>query len=344
MRAAIYSPYLDTLGGGERYAMSVARALISKDYRVEVEWKDSSIKEKLERRFDIDLKDVKFVKSIDRGDDYDVCFWVSDGSIPMLRARKNFLHFQIPFHDTSDKTLFNRMKFFRIEKNICNSRFTKGFIDKEYGVKSIVIYPPIDVKKIKPARKENLIIFIGRFSQLTQAKHQDVLVKAFKAFFDSGFKDWKLALAGGTEVGVDDYVEELRELTKGYPVRILENLSFNQIKELYGKAKIFWSASGFGINETKEPEKVEHFGMTVVEAMAGGAVPIVFSAGGHKEIITDGENGFLWSDEEELLKKTKNLIKGKGIFAKLAKKAKSDSKKYGYERFEKEFTDLISNS
>lgn len=341
MRAAIYDPYLDTLGGGERYTMSVARALINKDYRVEVEWKNSSIKEKLERRFDIDLKDVKFVKSINRGDDYDVCFWVSDGSIPILRARKNFLHFQMPFHDTNGKTLLNRMKFFRIGEIICNSSFTKGFIDKEYGVKSIIIYPPIDVKKIKPAKKENLILFIGRFSQLTQAKHQDFLVKAFKFFFDSGFKGWKLALAGGTEVGVDDYVKELRELAKGYPVRILENISFNQIKELYGKAKIFWSASGFGIDETKEPEKVEHFGMTVVEAMAGGAVPIVFSAGGHKEIITDGENGFLWSDIEELLEKTENLVKGKGVFTKLAKRAKNDSKKYSYERFEKELQALI---
>ncbi|MGB6882173.1 MAG: glycosyltransferase family 4 protein, partial [Microgenomates group bacterium] len=241
MRAAIYNPYLDTLGGGERYSMGVARALANKGCRVNVEWKDSSIKERLEKRFGIDLSGVDFVKDVVRGDGYDVCFWVSDGSIPILRARRNFLHFQVPFHDTNGKTLLNRMKFFRIEKVICNSYFTKKFIDKEYGVDSIVVYPPVDVEKIKPKRKENLIVSIGRFSQLKQAKRQDILIKTFKRFFDSGFNDWELVLAGGTEVGVDDYIKKLRRLAKGHPVRILESPSFSQIMELYGKAKIFWS-------------------------------------------------------------------------------------------------------
>ncbi len=341
MRAAIYNPYLDTLGGGERYTIGVARALVARDFRVDVEWKDALIKEKLEKRFDIDLSNVNFIKNINRGDGYDVCFWVSDGSIPILRARKNFLHFQVPFRDVNGKTLLNRMKFFRINKIICNSYFTKKFIDKEYGVESIVIYPPVDVEKIKPRRKENLIVSIGRFSQLTQAKRQDILIKAFKKFFDSGFNDWKLALAGGSEVGVDDYVRKLRKSAKDYPIRILESPSFSQIKELYGKAKIFWSASGFGIDEKKNPEKVEHFGITIVESMAAGAIPVVFSAGGHKGIVTDGENGFLWKDTKDLLKETKRVLEEKGLMKKISTKAKESSKVYNYARFEKEIWDIL---
>src|SRR6266852_9194189 len=97
MKAAIYNPYLDTLGGGERYIMAAAVALVKEGYEVHVEWKDAALKEKLEKRFGIDLSGVNFVEDIKRGDGYDVCFWVSDGSIPTLRARKNFLHFQVPF-------------------------------------------------------------------------------------------------------------------------------------------------------------------------------------------------------------------------------------------------------
>lgn len=341
MKAAIYNPYLDTLGGGERYTMGVARALVAKDYRVDVEWKDTSIKEKLEKRFGIDLSNVNFIENINRGDGYDVCFWVSDGSIPILRARKNFLHFQFPFKDVNGKTLLNKMKFFRINKIICNSYFTKSFIDKEYGVKSIVIYPPVDVKEFRPRRKEDLIFSVGRFSQLEQAKRQDVLIKAFKKFFDSGYSDWKLVLAGGTEVGVDDYVKKLRRSAKNYPIRILESPSFSQIKELYGKAKVFWMASGYGIEEKKNPKKVEHFGITTVEAMAAGAVPIIFAAGGHKEIIADGENGFLWKDTNSLLKSTKRIIEEKGLMKKLSTKAKIDSGVYEYERFEEEIIEFI---
>lgn len=341
MKAAIYNPYLDTLGGGERYTIGVARALVAKDFRVDVEWKNASIKEKLEKRFGIDLSNVNFIENINRGDGYDVCFWVSDGSIPILRARKNFLHFQMPFQDVNGKTLLNRMKFFRINKIICNSYFTKKFIDKEYGVESIVIYPPVDVEKIKPRRKENLIVSIGRFSQLAQAKRQDVLVKAFKKFFDSGFNDWKLVLAGGSEVGVDDYVRKLRKSAKGYPIRILESPSFSQIKELYGKAKIFWSASGFGVDEKKNPEKVEHFGITIVESMAAGAIPVVFSAGGHKEIVANGENGFLWKDTKDLLRETKRVVEEKGLIKKISTKVKESSKVYDYARFEKEIWDIL---
>ncbi|MFH1656622.1 MAG: hypothetical protein ABH956_02505, partial [Candidatus Nealsonbacteria bacterium] len=108
MKAAIYNPYLDTLGGGERYSISFAKILKEKGYEVFVQWKDLSIKEKLEERFGISLKGINFIPDIKRGDGYDSCFWVSDGSIPALKARKNYLHFQVPFKDVKGKSLINK--------------------------------------------------------------------------------------------------------------------------------------------------------------------------------------------------------------------------------------------
>ena len=341
MRAAIYNPYLDTLGGGERYTMAFAQVLVKNGYRVDVQWKSKSIKKKLEQRFGIKLAGVNFTKDIKRGDGYDICFWVSDGSVPILRARRNFLHFQFPFKDVNGKTLLNKMKLFRINKIICNSYFTKNFVDTEYGVNSVVIYPPVDVRKIKPKRKENLIVSIGRFSQLEQVKRQDVLVKAFKKLYDSGFREWEMILAGGVEVGVDDYVDRLRKASEGYPIKILESPSWKEIKDSYGRAKIFWTATGFSVEEDKEPKRVEHFGITVVEAMAAGAVPIAFSAGGHKEIIADADNGFLWKDVRQLLAKTRRLIDDIKLLRRLSSKAKESSLVYEYERFEAQVSKII---
>ena len=338
MRAAIYNPYLDTLGGGERYTVAVASALVNAGYKVDIEWKSKSIKKRLEERFGIDLSGVNFVRDIKRGDGYEVCFWVSDGSIPVLRARKNLLHFQVPFHDVGGRTLLNKMKLFRINKIICNSHFTKEIIDKEYGVNSVVIYPPVSVSKIKAKRKQNWILFVGRFSQLTQVKNQDVLIKAFKKF-SKEFTDWELILAGGVEVGVGDYLEKLKKLAEGYPVRIIESPSFKEIVSLYGQSKVFWSAVGFGINAKKEPEKVEHFGISVVEAMAAGTVPIVYNAGGYKEIVADGETGYLWKKKRELVTKTINLIKTRGLLIEIAERTKAASRIYDEERFEQEFND-----
>ncbi|MBI2066255.1 glycosyltransferase family 4 protein [Candidatus Woesebacteria bacterium] len=340
MRAAIYNPYLDTMGGGERYSLAFATVLKELGFRVDVEWKSKNIKGKLEDRFGIDLTGVNFVKDIKRGDGYEVCFWVSDGSIPTLRSRKNFLHFQVPFHDVNGKTLLNRMKLFRIGKAICNSYFTKTFIDKEYGVKSIVIYPPVDVTKIKPKRKENIILYVGRFSTLVQSKRQDILIGAFKRFSQE-FGDWKLVLAGGIEIGKDESLDRLEKASLGYPIEIVKSPSFKEIKKLYGQAKFFWSAAGFGVNEKKEPEKVEHFGMTTVEAMAAKAVPFVFSAGGAREIIKDSENGYLWRTTAGLLNNTKELITAKGLVKKLSEKAHHSAQYYSYERFKREITGLL---
>jgi glycosyltransferase involved in cell wall biosynthesis len=203
------------------------------------------------------------------------------------------------------------------------------------------LYPPVDIKKFKSRKKENLIIYVGRFSSLTQAKRQDVLVDTFKKLHDEGVRNWRLVLAGGVEVGVDEKLAQLRESAKGYPIRIMESPSFKELVDLYGKAKIFWSAAGFEIDENKEPAKMEHFGITVVEAMASKAIPIVYSGGGHKEIIDNGKNGFLWSGTDELLNLTKNTISKYTSLNKVARTGFENCKNYSYENFEKELLSLL---
>ena len=340
MKAAIYNPYLDTLGGGERYTMAIATTLVKLGYVVDVEWKDGSVKEKLEARFGIDLTGVNFVDDIKRGDGYDVCFWVSDGSIPTLKSRKNFLHFQVPFINVGGTSLLNKFKLMRINKIICNSNFTKKIIDKEFGVDSVVLYPPVSIDKFKSKKKENIILNVARFSELLQSKHQDILVKTFKNFYKSD-PSYKLILAGGVEVGAGKFFEDLKKSAERFPIEIIESPSLKQLRELYGKAKVFWSASGYGVDEKKEPKKVEHFGITPVEAMAAGCVPVIYNAGGHKEIIENGVDGFLWNDISELYRFTKKIVSSEKIRKEIAANAIAKSKKFSYEEFEKNFTTLL---
>lgn len=335
MKAAIYDPYLDTLGGGERYCLAFAEVLVRKGWEVDVEWKDSLVKEKFKERFGTNLDGVNFVPDVKKGSGYDLCFWVSDGSIPLLHSRKNILLFQIPFHDVDGKTLFNKMKLFRINHTICYSKFVKSIIDKEYGIESKVIYPPVETLKIRPKRKENVVTYVGRFSQLLQSKGQEVLIKAFKKF-EKEFPDWKLILAGGGGIGVGDFINKLKKESEGHNIEIIESPDFNALLEIYGKAKIFWCAAGFGINEKINPERLEHFGMTTVEAMAAGCVPLVFNAGGAKEIIDNGKNGYLWQNKKDLISLTKKLVKEKGLLATISKNAISSSNKYSYEIFKEQ--------
>lgn len=341
MRAAIFNPYLDTLGGGERYTFSFAKTLSEIGFDVFVEWKSDKILKAVEKRFGINLKDVHIVDTVNRGDGYDLCFWVSDGSIPALKARKNFLHFQVPFTNVNGRSLINKMKFFRIERVICNSLFTKQVVDKEYGVNSVTIYPPVDVKGFKPKRKENIILSVGRFSKLLQSKGHDVVIRAFKNFYDSGNKEWKLILAGGTEIGSSGYIQYLRNLSNDYPVELVESPDIKKLQELYGISKFFWAATGFKVNEASNPENVEHFGISVIEAMSSACIPFAYNAGGFKETITNGVNGFLWSSEEELIQKTKTVIADKNIYLSLVREGKLSALNYSTEVFKENVKKIL---
>lgn len=341
MKAAIYNPYWDTLGGGERYTASVASVFLKNGYSVDIEWRDKNLIKQISKRFELDISKVKIVKDINRGDSYDACFWVSDGSVPTLKSRNNFLHFQVPFKNTGGKSLINKMKLFRIKKVICNSSFTKNVIDREYGVNSLVIYPPVDVNKFKAKKKENVILYVGRFSQLAQAKNQHILISCFKKLYDTGAKGWKLILAGGGEIGANDYLEKLKRISSGYPISFEVSPTFSKLKDLYGRSSIFWSASGYNVDEVKDPKMVEHFGITPVEAMAAKCVPFLVNKGGHKEIVDDGTNGYLWNTEDQLVGLTRKAISDTKLMKKIAINAKEKSDRFSLSSFEEEVEKIL---
>ncbi|MBM3205360.1 glycosyltransferase family 4 protein [Candidatus Shapirobacteria bacterium] len=351
-KAAIYDPYLDTLGGGERYTLTVADCLNKNDFRVDIFWDDKSIKSKIEPRLGIKVERINFLPNIfnKSGNEkkrilrnYDLIFFLSDGSIPFLTAKQNLLHFQVPFHGVGGKNLLNRLKLRKIKAIICNSLFTKKFIDQEYGVQGKVIYPPVNVEAFKVLKKENLILNVGRFTDLLHQKRQDVLIKAFKdlkARYPQETEDWRLILAGGDKEG-GNFVKKLKTMAIGLPIQIMTNPQFNYLKRLYGQAKIFWTAAGFGIDEEKEPEKVEHFGITTVEAMAAGCVPVVIRKGGQPEIVKEGENGLLWEEEKELVEKTLSLIKKPKEILRISQKAQKSALAFSEKNFCQKLMNLI---
>jgi len=342
MKASVVNPYLDSLGGGERYSMSFAQVLSEMGFAVDVQWNDELIIEKLRKRFGLKLKNIRIVSDVKRGDGYDVCFWLSDGSIPLLRSRNNILHFQFPFKEVAGSSLINKMKLFRIKHVVCNSFFTKGFIDKEFKVESTVIYPPVDTASFRPSRKKKDIIFyVGRFSLLTQNKAQGELVDAFIKFHKRYGTSFRLVLAGGVEVGSKKFLSELKKKADGYPVTFLESPDFSEIINLYKESKIFWSASGYGVDPVSEPMRVEHFGISTVEAMSSGSIPFCFDAGGNSEIIKDGKTGFLWKRESELIEKTMMIITDKKLYNRVSRAARKESERYSYEEFSKKVAKLL---
>lgn len=334
MRIGISSPYLDSFGGGERYMLTIASCL-AKEHAVEVFWPDEKIKRIAKDRLAIDLGRVEVIP--EESQNYDLLIFLSDGSIPLSFTKNNIVHFQRPFQNVGGETILNKIKLLKINKVICNSEFTKKFIDQEYGVKSIIIYPPVDVKKFAPRRKSNTILSVGRFHP---AKKQFEMIEMYKRII-KGLNGWRLILTGGLLGQDKEYYSRLRALANDKDVEILPNVEFVELVRLYGKAKIYWHATGYGEDEEKNPAAMEHFGITTVEAMAAGCVPITFRGGGQKEIIKHTHNGFLWETSGELKKYTLEMVENEKLRKEIATQARKDSGKYSVKRFCNEISNLV---
>lgn len=341
MKVGIFSPYLDTLGGGERYIFSVAEFFLRNGDKVDIYGAKNLTSDKIKERFNIDISLANFINSDKNTFGYDLFFFLSDGSIPFSFAKKNILHLQVPFNNNY-KTFANKIKLLRFSHIVCNSNFTKNFIDKTYGIVSEVLYPPVDVDSFKPAKKENIILSVGRFFAPSHPKKQEIMIKAFKDMYKK-IPGWKFVLAGGVFKGSEVELVKLKELTGNLPIELIGDPDFKNIKDLYSQAKIYWHAAGFGEDLKNNPEKAEHFGISTVEAMASGCIPIVFSGGGQKEIIQDGKNGFLWKNIEDLSSLTLKVISNKGLQDKITQNVVMDSNKYSKERFYESFKKIISS-
>lgn len=354
-KAAIYTPYLDTAGGGEKYMLTIAETL-SQSYEVDVLLDKNllnidvkNIKDRFEKFHNLDLSNVNFVKApLYTGQlfkkalflkKYEILFHLSDGSFFHSTAKKSFLHFQMPLDTLHTNGVLNKFKISSWKEAIYNSEFTKNFIEKKLKIKGRVIYPPVDVDRFKVQKKKNYILNVGRFMG-EGTKKQHILIQAFKDLVDKRqIKDYSLHLAGVMDDSDRDYVSNLEKDSKGYPIYIYKNQPFEKITKLYEESKIYWHAMGF---EEYEPSKFEHFGISTVEALAAGAVPIVINKGGQTEIVEENKTGFLWNTLEELKEKTIELIKDNQKLSKLSENGRLMVDKFSKQEFSRQIVKLIN--
>ena len=211
-----------------------------------------------------------------------------------------------------------------------NSQFTRKWIQKYWARESEILYPPVDIDDFVSHPKKNQILNVGRFFAGGHSKKHLEMISVFKDMVNEGLKGWEFHLAGGTAPGSlhQDYLKKVFLAARDYPIVIHPDIPFPELANLYGESALYWHASGYGENEDREPHKFEHFGITTVEAMAAGCVPIVIGKGGQPEIVRHGENGFLWQSPWELRSLSWELINDDTLRRKLMLKAVKDSRRF----------------
>lgn len=215
---------------------------------------------------------------------------------------------------------------------MANSEYTRSWVSTLWHTDSAVLYPPIQVQRLHPApEREKAVVAVGRFFSpgLGHAKRQLEMVRFFAEAHRAGrLPGWRMHVVGGCEPSQEPYLEQVRAAAAGLPVEVVANAPRPLVEQLLSTSSVFWSATGLGEDEHRAPWASEHFGMTTVEAMAGGCVPVVIDRAGQKEIVRQGVDGFRWSTPAELLERTVQLAGDEALRAHLSVSAVERAQQY----------------
>jgi glycosyltransferase involved in cell wall biosynthesis len=216
------------------------------------------------------------------------------------------------------------------DRVLANSRFTREWTERMWHRPAGILYPP--VTQMAPGAKEPIILSVGRFflPGTGHNKKQLEMVRAFRRLRPEG---WTYHLVGGCAPEHAAYLDEIRAEAGDLPVVLHPDASGAELADLYGRASIFWHAAGLGEDPDRYPDRYEHFGITTVEAMSAGAVPVVIDGAGQAEIVDHGRSGFRFADLDGLVEHTRRLVADPDLRARLAAAARARAADFGWDPF-----------
>jgi GT2 family glycosyltransferase/glycosyltransferase involved in cell wall biosynthesis len=353
----IYDHALHVIGGGQKYAATIA-AILQDEFDITfITNKPVSIAD-LEAWYHLDLSRCR-LKTIPlpfyetRGR-----FWIDSGMVTPddpnpfdavaresadydIFINANMLEKVRPLAPTSifichfPDSL--RRNYFAVDEYsflITNSEYGKEWVRKRWDLETtFVLYPSVEMAAPQ-TEKQPIILSVARFEP-GGSKRQDDLIRAYRrlvAEHPTELEGWRLVLAGGS-MPDNEYLRQIRDLAAEEPGRIEVNVNLphDELLSLYMRASIFWHACGLN---AVDPHWVEHFGMTTVEAMQNHCVPIVINGGGQREIVEHGRSGLLFSTAEELTADTLQLIRDRDLMSRLRHGAYEASQRFRAPRFE----------
>lgn len=195
---------------------------------------------------------------------------------PMLKKVENLPHrmsnriYFSPYRSflNSSKRDINNKLFF------ANSKFTADAVKTEFGLTPHILYPPVSTdflnhnEKDSDEKRDNAVITVARIS-----KEKNLKIIPYIANLTRNISF--------TIVGLLDSIQEynsllmlIKELGVSDKVKILTNVKRNHLRGVLRNSKVYLHTS---VNE--------HFGISIVEAMASGCIPIVHNSGGPKEFV-----------------------------------------------------------
>jgi L-malate glycosyltransferase len=237
-----------------------------------------------------------------------------------------------------------RMKSYQLKTAI--SDFSRRWTQRRWRIDCQVVYPPVDTH-FRRVEKEKIILSVGRFAIEGEGhtKKQEEMLKAFGGITEGHSKGWEYFCVGGMRETPRHHAY-FEKLSANAPngAQLVANIARETLRSLYERASIFWHAAGYGEDENTQPIFLEHFGISTVEAMAAGCVPVVIKKGGQLEIVEHGVSGFLWETLDELREYTRILIDDDALRAEMSEAARQRAQQFSKESFVANFLRLLDPS
>lgn len=230
-------------------------------------------------------------------------------------------------------SLFLRFLGDASETIVANSKFTQGIIEKYLGKRSLVVNPPvtpnITMSGVNWRDRKNRVVTISRFRP---AKGLEIIPE-----IASHVKNCEFVLIGifdkESERCLERISEEIETLGVQGRVRIFKNKPHSFASAALSTAKVFLHT-----------QKTEAFGMSIVESMAAGCVPIVPRTGGPWIDILDcqeGQYGFSYKSPSEAAQKIKLLIENENLRSEISARAAERSMAFDSSVFERKILDVV---
>jgi alpha-1,2-mannosyltransferase len=167
---------------------------------------------------------------------------------------------------------------------LSNSEFSRNVILKAFGVDSVVLSPPVDVDFFRNMsllsssssnnNRKDTILVIARFHPTKKIENAIRLAKLLK---DRKIGS-RMKIVGNLPSGTPDYLFYLKEMVGHYDlddyVKFEINVNFSKLLKLMRESKVYL-----------HPLVGEPFGISTVEAMSSGLIPVVPNIGGHTEFV-----------------------------------------------------------
>lgn len=332
----IYTPYDLVPGGGERYLLTIAEQL-SKQRRVALILDERYSQMRLAtlgHELGLDLSRLRIVSltAAQREVPFDLFIAMGNEVVPSVPAmgKRNLFICQFPFPQTADVIVSRLPNIQGYDGVIVYSEFVKRHYSRIAATYKLdplpitVLAPPSFSEqddhvtlqeKLKLLEQQSTIriISIGRFFPGGHCKRHDIMIDAFKEAqrILGRSRKIELHLAGTLPASRDclEYYADLVERARGLNVIFHPNVGVDEMAQLLKTSTFYWHATGFGADEAVYPETMEHFGISVVEAMWNGCVPLVVDKGGPADTVVNGVSGQHYQTVQQLALKTVELIR-----------------------------------